>query len=98
MGHLKIQLQPHGQAQTWDGERYGVIGECYFHETRRREPVWQDNLIQFWQTVERDMGVEKIFTEPHEPTFEGGYTEFLSRLGYAPGPDYPRWWSKQIKD
>jgi len=95
-GDLKIQLQPLGQAQAWFGHTFGVLWECYFHETRRREPNWQDELYTIWQTVEQDMGVAKLFTQPHEPTFAEGYTDFLSRLGYAPSLAYPRWWSKSI--
>jgi hypothetical protein len=91
---FKIQLQPLGQAQAWYGQEFGVIWECYLHETRRREAHWEDELLAFWRAVEEDIGVEKIFTEPLEPTFEEGYTDFLSRLGYVPDPAYPDWWSK----
>jgi hypothetical protein len=94
MGDLKMQLRPIGQAQIWKGPTYGVLWECYFHETRRRAANWQDELYQFWRAVEEDMGVAKIFTQPHEPTFEQGYTDFLSRLGYAPDPVCSEWWSK----
>jgi hypothetical protein len=94
MADLKMQLRPVGQAQIWKGPTYGVLWECYFHETRRRAANWQDELYQFWRAVEEDMGVARIFTQPHEPTFERGYTDFLRRLGYAPDPVYSRWWSK----
>ena len=94
MGDLKMQLRPVGQAQTWKGPTYGVLWECYFHETGRRAATWQDELHQFWRAVEEDMGVARIFTQPHEPTFEEGYTGFLGRLGYAPDPACPEWWSK----
>jgi hypothetical protein len=94
MGDLKIQFRPIGQAQIWKGQNFGMIWECYFHETRRREAHWQNELHEFWKAVEEDMGVAKVFTQPHEPTFERGYTDFLSRLGYAPDPAYPEWWSK----
>ena len=94
MGDLKIQLRPIGQAQIWKGQTYGMIWECYFHETRRRNATWQDELYQFWRAVEEDMGVARIFTQPHEPTFEEGYTDFLGHLGYAPDPACPEWWSK----
>lgn len=94
MGDLKIQLRPVGQAQTWKGQTCGVIWECYFHETGRRAATWQDELHQFWRAVEEDMGVARVFTQPHEPTFEEGYTGFLGRLGYAPDPACPEWWSK----
>ena len=94
MADLKMQLRPIGQAQMWKGHTYGVIWECYFHETRRRETCWQNELYGFWRAVEEDMDVAKIFTQPHEPTFEQGYTDFLGRLGYAPDQAYPGWWSK----
>lgn len=95
---LKIQLQQLGQAQAWYGKQHGVIWECYFHETRRRAKTWEEELAAFWQTVERDMAVGKVFTEPREPTFEEGFTKFLNRLGYSPDPDYPRWWSKPSEE
>ena len=60
---FKIQLQPVGQAQVWYGQRVGVIWECQLHETRRREAHWEDELFAFWQAVEKDIGVEKIFTD-----------------------------------
>jgi hypothetical protein len=94
MGDLKIQLRPVGQAQIWKGRTCGVIWECYFHETGRRAATWQDELYQFWRAVEEDMRVARIFTQPHEPTFEEGYTGFLGHLGYAPDPACPEWWSK----
>src|SRR5262245_24140495 len=31
-GHLRVHLQPIGQAQVWYGETYGVTWECYFYE------------------------------------------------------------------
>lgn len=99
MGDLKIQLNSLGQAQAWYGQRMGVIWECFFSAEEIEAVTW----FAFWQAsvgttdVERDMGVAKIFTEPHEPTFEEGYTDFLSRLGYTPDPDYPRWWSKVVE-
>lgn len=93
-GDLKIQLNSLGIAQAWYGQRVGVIWECYFSAEEIEEVTW----FAFWQAAERDMGVGKIFTEPHEPTLEEGYTNFLSRLGYAPDPDYPRWWSKVIEE
>ncbi len=92
---LQVHLQPLGQAQMWKGETNGVIWECFSHETRRGGTNWQEELAIFWQAVERDMEVKRIFTEPHEPTFEEGYTDFLSRLGYAPDSDFERWWSKR---
>ena len=92
---LKIHLHPLGQAQVWKGETHGVLWECFWHGTRQRQEHWQEELAQFWQVVEEDMGVKKIFTQPHEPTFEEKYTEFLSRLGYAPDPEFEHWWSKE---
>ena len=92
-GDRKIQLQPLGQAQVWKGQTFGVLWECYLHETRRT-PNWQETLYEIWQAIERDMKVAMIFTQPREPTFEEGYSEFLSRLGYQPDPESPRWWSK----
>jgi len=96
IGNLKIQLQPFGQAQAWFGHTFGVLWECYLYETRRSEANWQAELSAIWQTVEQDMSVAKLFTQPHEPTFAEGYADFLSRLGYAPSLAYPRWWSKSI--
>ncbi len=93
-GPLTVQLQPLGQAQTWCGPNYGVLWECYAHETTRRKADWQEMLYEIWQTVEKNMEVGKIFTQPHEPAFEGDYTEFLSRLDYHPDPESPGWWSK----
>jgi hypothetical protein len=75
---------------------HAVLWEAYLQETRRREN-WQDTLADVWQVVERDLNVGKVFTLPYEPTFEQGYTEFLSRLGYALDPDNPAWWSKELK-
>jgi hypothetical protein len=95
MADLKMQLRPVGQAQIWKGQTCGLIWECYFHETGRRETNWQDELCELWQAVEKDMRVTRVFTQPHEPTFEQGYTDFLSRLGYAPDRACPGWWSKE---
>lgn len=39
-GHLRIQLQPVGQAQAWSGLQVGVLWECFLHEMRRSE-TWQ---------------------------------------------------------
>lgn len=91
---LRVQLHPLGQAQIWTGNTEGVLWECYAFETWRRRDNWQAELATFWQAVERDMGVYRIFTQPNEPTFTEGYTEFLSRLGYAPDPNFERWWVK----
>jgi hypothetical protein len=94
-GRLRVQLQPVGQAQIWKGQTQAILWECYFSQTRRGGVNWLAELATFWQTVENDLGVSKIFTQPHEPTFEEGYSDFLRRLGYAPDPDFERWWSKK---
>ena len=94
-GRLRVQLQPLGQAQIWKGDTDGLVWECYFHQSRQQRENWQMELTTFWQAVERDMGVKKIFTQPYEPTFEQGYRDFLSHLGYTSDPNYERWWSKQ---
>lgn len=91
---VQVQLQPIGQAQMWKGKTDGVLWECFLHETRRGGINWKEELTTFWQAVERDMGVKRIFTEPHEPTFTEGYTNFLGRLGYRPNSNDDRWWSK----
>jgi hypothetical protein len=93
MGDIKTQLQPFGQAQVWKGQTCGVLWECYLNEAGR-EANWQEMLYKIWQIVEKDMGVAKIFSQPHEPTFKEGYPEFLDRLGYQPDPESPGWWSK----
>ena len=97
VGDLKVQLRPLGQAQAWWGCTVGVIWECYPHETGRGDN-WQAELTAFWRTVEQDMGAARTFTQPHEPTWEQGYTDFLSRLGYAPAPACPGWWSIERAD
>lgn len=94
---LKVQLQSIGQAQAWFGETYGVLWECYFDETRRREPGWQEELAAIWRIVEKSMEVTKMFTQPREPAFEEGYAEFLTRLGYEPDASCPKWWSKAMR-
>jgi hypothetical protein len=91
----QVHLQPVGQAQMWRGEAAAVLWECYGFEPLRQRANWPENLAAFWQAVERDIGVPYIFTQPHEPTFREGYPAFLSRLGYAPDPDFNRWWSKR---
>jgi hypothetical protein len=93
-GRLAIHLQPLCQAQAWTGSQVGVIWECYLHQTRRPD-TWQQELAQFWRAVETDMQVSKVFTQPHEPTFQEGYIDFLSDLGYSADPNFPRWWSKR---
>ena len=88
-------MQPIGQAQAWTGETFGVLWEGYAFETLRQQPNWQEELALFWRAVENDMQVQTIFTQPHEPAFEEGYTEFLNGLGYAPDPNFERWWRKE---
>jgi hypothetical protein len=92
-GHLDIRLEPIAKAQVWAGETCAVLWECYLLGSLRQEE-WQDELIQFWQTVEEDMGTEKIFTQPRDPAYPEGYTDLLSELGYRPDADFPLWWSK----
>lgn len=92
---MRVHLQPLGQAQIWKGETYGVLWECFYFPARRGGVNWLDELATFWQAVEKDMGVNKIFTHPREPTIEEGYTDFLSRLGYTPDAEHERWWSKR---
>ena len=41
------------------------------------------------------MQADKLFTQPHDPAFAEGYTDFLSDLGYQPDSDFPLWWSKE---
>lgn len=83
-----------GQAQVWYGPAYGVIWECYLHEGGRGLTKWEEVLAAFWQTVERDLAVDTVFTEPHEPDFAGDFRAFLEPLGYAPDPRFERWWRK----
>lgn len=92
-GRPQVQLRPIGQAQAWTGNRYGLLWEAYLFDSQQ-QPYWMDTLGQFWQAVEQDMRVDTIFTQPHEPTFSEGYTDFLSRLGYGPDPDFAGWWRK----
>ena len=96
-GHMRVQLHPLGQAQTWTGLKYGVLWEGYMFEAGRQRPGWQQELTTFWQMVEQDMGVKKILTQPHDPDFEGDYPEFLSQLGYALDPEFPQWWGKVVE-
>jgi hypothetical protein len=83
-------------AQVWHGDRDAVLWECYMSEQARMEN-WQEELADFWQAVERDVGVERFFTQPHEPTFIEGYRKFLRRPGYAPDTTYDSWWSKHLE-
>lgn len=51
-------------------------------------------LAAFWQLAKEDMAVARLFTLPYEPAYHGDYPAFLSRMGYAPEPACPGWWSK----
>jgi hypothetical protein len=93
-GRLDVRLQPIAEAQAWTGGSFGVLWECYSFETRR-PPHWQAELAAFWQTVEADLKVVKIFTQPQDPAFAEEYTDFLSSLGYQPDAAFPAWWSKE---
>ncbi len=92
---LKVQLRDIGQAQAWYGRDFAVLWESYLYEAARRDQ-WQELLAEIWRTVETSIGSRKIYTTSHEPTFEEGYTDFLSGLGYAPDAENPRWWSKEV--
>jgi hypothetical protein len=95
-GDTKINMHQLGQAQTWTGEHFGVLWECYFHSAGRRDN-WAEQLARVWRIVERGMGMQKVFTTSHDPEFEQTfYEEFLTRLGYAPEPTAPQWWSKTL--
>jgi hypothetical protein len=92
----KLQLQPVGQAQAWFGVDHALIWECYFEESQRRAD-WQEALVKGWHIIERDVGSEKLWSAPHEPTYPEGYRDFLRGLGYQPDTDAPIWWSKMKK-
>jgi hypothetical protein len=96
-GRTQVELRPRGQAQVWVGDTYGLLWECYLFESEQQQPNWPEMLTQFRQVVESDMVVPTIFTQPHEPDFASDYTEFLSQMGYAPDPNFERWWHKLIK-
>ena len=90
----KVHLYPLGQAQIWQGEASAVLWEVYLFDAYRQRSDGLDILAAFWQAVERDLAVAKVFTAPHEPAFAGDYPGFLRWLGYAPDPEFERWWSK----
>lgn len=96
MGESKLQLQPVGQAQAWFGLTDAVIWECYAHELWRGSGGEQ-TLTKLWGKVEEDVRSPKLWTLPHEPTFEQGYTEFLAGIGYAQDAQCPDWWSRVVK-
>jgi hypothetical protein len=92
----KVQLNLLGQAQAWLGQKVAVLWEAYLNEATKIRLDLDKNLIyQFWKAVEDDVGVSKIFTQPHELTWEHGYTDFLGEMGYGPDQKYSKWWSKQ---
>ena len=90
----KVHLHPLGQAQIWQGETYGLIWEAYLFDAYRHQPAGLDPLAAFWQAVENDLAVTKIFTAPYEPAFDGDYPRVLRYLGYAPDPAFERWWRR----
>lgn len=92
---LKLRLEPVGQAQAWIGQTAGVLWECYLFE-RANERDRLDELVNFWRVVESDMGVVKIYTPPHEPTFQNNYQDFLYQLGFRADPEHTSWWLKTI--
>lgn len=92
----RVQMQPIGQAQAWFGVTHGLVWECYFEESRRFGN-WQETLAEVWQRVESDVHTPRFFTAPHDPAFQSGYRDFLTRLGYARDAEYPAWWSKSIQ-
>jgi hypothetical protein len=93
-GRLDVRLQPIAEAQAWTGGMFGVLWECFMFETRH-QTHWQEELAAFWQAVENNMKVAKIFTQPHDPAFSEGYPDFLAALGYQPDRDFQEWWSKE---
>lgn len=92
-GDVKLQLQPVGQAQVWFGVTDALIWECYFDESQRRGG-WEERLSEVWKIIEKDVSTENLWTAPHEPAYPDGYSEFLTRLGYARNTQYPIWWTK----
>jgi len=90
---IGFYYQPEFKHGHWKGQTFGVLWECYLNETERTAN-WQETLYEIWQAVERDTKMAKIFTQPREPTFEEGYRDFLSRLGYQPDSESPGWWSR----
>lgn len=94
-GGAHLHLQPIGQAQMWKGDDCGLLWESYLFETRLGGINWLEELALFWQAVEQDMKVDTIFTQPHEPAFQEGYSDFLRRLGYGPDPHIAGWWCKR---
>ena len=82
------------RAKVWSSDVFGLIWECYAFESGRRDN-WRDELTTSWRAVEADMRAVRLCTQPRNPAFPDGYTDFLSELGYQPDPDFPLWWSKE---
>jgi hypothetical protein len=91
---VHVQLKTAGQAQVWKGELTAVLWECYVLGASQDNSTEHEELRQFWQTVENDIGIAHLFTPPYDPAFENGYTDFLSSLDYAADPLAPGWWRK----
>ncbi|MEZ4719877.1 MAG: hypothetical protein R2851_27895 [Caldilineaceae bacterium] len=92
---LDVRLHELGEAQAWTGDGVGLLWECYYG-SRQRAPGWREELVAFWRAVERDMDAARVFTQPREPAFGDGYTDFLAALGYGPDGEFPTWWSKEM--
>jgi hypothetical protein len=99
LGQVKdqVRFQPVGWSQVWQSPTEAVLWECYVSTWVQQRPGWQEQLATFWQAVERDIAVQRIYTHPHDPAFQQGYTEFLGQLGYGPHPEYAEWWGKTIE-
>jgi hypothetical protein len=91
---VHVQLKTAGQAQVWKGEAAAVLWECYILGASQEVTTDYEELRQFWQAVEKDIGVPHLLTPPYDPAFENGYTDFLSSLGYTADPVTPGWWRK----
>jgi hypothetical protein len=87
-------MQTAGQAQVWKGESAAVLWECYILGASQEVTTDYEELRQFWQAVEKDIGVPHLLTLPYDPAFQEGYTDFLSSLGYTADPLTPGWWRK----
>jgi hypothetical protein len=91
---VNIQLKTAGQAQVWQGESVAVLWECYILGASQEATTDYEELRQFWQAVEKDIGVPHLLTLPYDPAFQEGYTDFLSSLGYVADPVTLGWWRK----
>lgn len=92
----QVQMQPVGQAQAWFGVNAALLWECYLEDSRREEND-PERLASLWRVVEKDVRSPKLYTLPHEPSFDGDYPEFLKDLGYQPDADTQGWWSKTVE-